>query len=103
MTIERFNELEASGVIKAWKEGRTWQHKPKHSCLGTRWLDNYGDISPFDECLSSYDLRVKPEPRSWWINIYPGISSIHAHRSKSEADHDAGPERTECIQVWEKL
>ncbi len=52
----------------------------------------------------SFEYRVKPEPREFWVNIYDrdAIDNI-AHLSKENADRAAGAARVKCILVREVI
>jgi len=55
---------EMIAVIQACKEGKVIQHRQKG---WKSWTDT---LTPsWDFALREY--RVKPEPREWWINVYP--------------------------------
>jgi len=42
-----------------------------------------------------------PEPRDWWLNVYP--DSRAAHTSKEVADKSADGNRIECVHVREVI
>jgi len=45
--------------------------------------------------------RIKPEPREYWVNVYPG--GIYVYKSKEDADLYCSVNRSECIRVREIL
>jgi len=48
-----------------------------------------------------FDYRVKPEPREFWINLYP--CNMYPYDSKESADLCASTARLECIHVREVI
>lgn len=82
-------------VIAAFGEGRDIQY----SMSGGIWITYTGNTH--DPIITSfgYNWRIKPEPREWWVNIYPNDAMIH--ENKESADISANLSRIECIRVRE--
>ena len=58
-------------MVQAWCEGKTVQYFLSWKCGPERWVD-YGE-TPDDRgivgdlCNEAVQMRVKPQPRDWWI------------------------------------
>lgn len=91
MTQQDAKKLLESGIIQALAEGKTIQYY-----CGGDWVD-VGN--PMLDGIGHY--RVKPEPREFWVNLYPNDAAHSAHRSKERADERATPNRIECLHVRE--
>jgi hypothetical protein len=89
---------ELISILQAFKEGKTIQYRK----LGfPEWCEASGDGWNF----SGYEYRVKPEPREWWINVYPEYENIY-NVYKTQADAEANKDdstRSETIRVREVL
>lgn len=94
MTRERAKEL--LPVIQAWAEGKAVQ------CRGRYCSDNWGD-STCPTWRDDFDYRIKPEPREWWVNVYPGDSAGNLHNTKEHADSHSSDRRIACIKVREVM
>jgi hypothetical protein len=85
-------------IIAAFAEGKTIQ------LLQDKWedIDAHNDIG-FNCEPSRY--RIKPEKKSFWLNIYEHAASTVAHPSKVSADSCAkdaasyGGKRIACVEV----
>lgn len=83
-------------VLTAAKEGKKIQYKNR--CGDGRWKSAGHPMWQFTDC----EYRVAPEPREWWINVYPA-STCNAYRSQDLADSHQFSGRIECIHVHEVL
>lgn len=96
MTRERAKEL--LPVIQAWAEGKDVQCKRQHQLNGP-WIDN--GYPAWDDNL---DFRIKPEPREWWLNVYPDNDTCGPYKTKEEANMNAAQSRRiACIKVREVM
>lgn len=88
---------EMIAVMQAAERGETVQWRPSIS-VGD-WTDVV--IPAWDWTTRQY--RVKPKPREWWANIYPG-GLVSCHESRAKADVvDVNRRRIECVPVREVL
>lgn len=85
-------------VILALKEGKTIQ------CFSNSWNEWRDTTNPVFHSEDKY--RVKPEPKSYWVNIYitstnkPSIGG--PYDTKEQADHGALERlmaRIDCIEI----
>lgn len=93
MTRKRAKEL--LPVIQAWAEGKGVQHRCHvdpfwHNAENPTWNEDF-------------DYRIKPEPREWWVNVYPGNSAGNLHDTKGSADSHSSDRRIACIKVREVM
>jgi hypothetical protein len=89
MNRDRAREL--LPIIQAYAEGKEIECMPED---GDRWF-----ISSSPSWSISNKYRIKPEPKTGWINIYPKSLVSNSCRSKEEADEAAGTDRIACIQI----
>lgn len=77
MTID-----EMIAVLQAHKAGKTVQFLDSRSNDETSWSDLTTGIFNF----GLHDYRIKPEPREWWIHMYPNEScpTIHTRKEAEE-------------------
>ena len=92
MTID-----EMIAVLQAAKEGKQIQARSKHYPDGG-WRDT--DISSWH--FFPFDYRVKPEPREFWINVYPDHIDCIAHRIRERAIASCAPD-AKTIRVREVI
>ncbi len=78
-------------LIKAFSEGKKIQYKSQ---------DVWVDIDRPGWC-DDVVYRVKPEPKTVWINIYPDLIGGIGHETKELADEAATfhETRVACIQI----
>lgn len=91
---------EIIAVVQAAIEGKKieWRWKDRAE---SPWMETlYPGKGTWD--FEHLDYRVKREPRTWWVNVYPDWSYGFYH-SKQAADNCAGHERTECVRVCEVM
>lgn len=82
-------------VVEAYKNGKTIQIK-NHA---DNWVD-LEDVSFFEDS----ELRVKPEPRQFYVAIYKdGLLSGHVAANTESAAKDRCPSAKEFIPVREVL
>ena len=88
-------------VLQAWAEGKEIEYRLVH---GTEWVQCRRENEP-DFKLEGLEWRLKPEPRRFWLNLYPGAQpAIYGHESQSLADSNShSGSRSECIEVVEVL
>lgn len=82
-------------LILALKEGKTIQY---FSNSWNKWRDV---ASP--AFISTDKYRIKPEPKSYWFNVYsngdePPIVG-EGYSTKVDADNAAGPGRVKCVEI----
>jgi hypothetical protein len=83
-------------VMQAFADGK--QVEFRRSGGNEEW--DIGDRVCWD--WSTFEYRVKREPREWWVNVYHGLDCI-AHMTKAQADKDAATHRIECVHVREVI
>lgn len=97
MTNEEREELKRRiEVMQACLDGRPIEVRSRYR-YGSNW---YVAMDPNWD-WTSFDYRIKREPREWWVNVY--LSDCCISKSKQEADQNASSERIECIHVREVL
>ena len=84
------------------RRGMDWKGTvlpPFQSSVHVQWdLGRAAYIHP--ECLIK--LRPKMKAREWWVNIYDsGHYASYAAPSKSDANAQQAPGRSECVHVRE--
>lgn len=92
------NLVELMPILKAYAEGKAIQ-----IFYDGKWNDYIRHPREFDFPPKNY--RVKPEPRTFWINNYPdGYSQVHLSKQLADlADISAAHSRIECIQLKEVI
>jgi hypothetical protein len=88
MTID-----EMIAVLQAAKAGKPIQQQYLRK--------NVWDVCDGRWDFTNYRYRVKPEPRRWWLNVYPSRIIASAWMSPQDADENASPNRRECVEVVE--
>ena len=98
MSIERSKQLAAlAPIIAAHAAGKVIQFR---SITTSQWYDKPDP----DWTARPEHYRVKPEPREWWINVYPtSHGGSAAHLSRAIAVKFSDPSRVECVHVKEVL
>lgn len=99
MTRERTKLLLDTGVLQAWAEGKEIQIK---FIPNGQWVDFTGEEPHFPS--TKFEWRVKPEPRRWWVNIYPGCprsGRLHDSLESAQSNKCGGIE--ECVEVLEVI
>ena len=88
-------------VMQAAKEGKAIQRRYRtHPVTDVYWKDT---PKP-DWNWTSFDYRVKPEPRRVWVNMYCNrMGFAHASREQADANADAGIYRVECVEFVEVM
>lgn len=86
---------EMIAVIQAHKDGKKLEYR-------TKGMVGWDDVTNVVWSFHSTDYRVKPEPRTFWVNVYP-TGEKFAYETKEDADGAASRHRKECIEVVEKL
>lgn len=91
---------EAIRLLQAAKEGKVIECRergvPEPFWTETSCRDSWG-IRAF--AFDDYEYRIKPEPRRWWVNVYPnGVRTAHETRELAAA---AGGGHVECVEVVE--
>lgn len=71
-------------VLKALKDGQKIQWRERDS-LQSNWHDE----GSFPSIHPSYEYRLKPEPRTIWVNEYPDSSWLRGYPSAGRATEDA--------------
>lgn len=84
-------------IITAWANGENIQIQN-----GTGWCDIVHHVDLQFDCDPDR-YRMKPEPREFWLNIYPQPDTIAVHTTKAQADAIALSDRVECIKVREVM
>lgn len=81
MTRQQY--LKWKPTLDAWAiEGKVLQFK---HYLDSAWIDYLGDSPSF--LSSSVELRIKPEPREWWIiAIFDELAGAVIMNSKGQAE-----------------
>lgn len=94
MIITRENAKLWLPLMQALADGKTIQMLSVN-----QWkdVDEVQFLKPVDH------YRIKPEPRRWWVNVYPNGHLGFLYNSKEEADFSPSPERLQCIRVIEDL
>lgn len=85
-------------VVQAAIEGKKIEQRWKYS-PDSPWLEV---LSPATWNFAHMDYRVKREPRTWWLNVYPDWA-CGVYPTNEAADNCAGPERIECVHVREVM
>ena len=86
-------------VMQAAKEGKAIQRLHRHR--PDTDTDVYLEADPKPGWnWTSFDYRVKPEPRRIWVNMYCNRMGF-AHASREQADANAGDVSTECVEFVE--
>lgn len=83
MTID-----EMIAVLQAAKDGKEIQWRPVSERLDFPWKDSSATALNF----ADYQYRVKPEPRTIWVNEYP--DQLCAYESEQLAVARAGSDPT---------
>ena len=94
MTID-----EMIDVLRAAQDGMTIQYRNKLSA-GSWWEAEDSLGLSFD--FSGIDYRVKPEPREFWLNVYPH-GSVCIHETEEEANRNRCGVTSRTIKVREVL
>lgn len=89
-------EQQMIAVLQAFGEGKKVQARAQWA-PPQPWID---DPDPSWN-WGSFDYRVKPEQRRFWLNVY-GDRAAYIYESKEEADRGTRG-RIECIEVVEVL
>jgi hypothetical protein len=89
-----------ASVLNAWADRKPIQFRNQ----GGDWFDLCGDSLP----ATSLELRIKPEPREWWIVRDVGCGTVpycfNSHeRARATATAGALPDARELIHVREVL
>jgi hypothetical protein len=99
MNRERAKEL--LPIIQAYAEGRDVQIR--EGCFPKRdWVDVLGEP---DFSNPRIEYRIKPEPKTGWINIYSAeldggaMDAGYIFKTKWEADQYCARNRIACIQI----
>ena len=87
---------EMIAVIAAHRDGKKIQCQSKDG--RDNWFDTPDPVWDFAFC----DYRIKPEPREWWVNVYPGGDS-YWYETKEAADKQTSKYHLECRHVREVL
>lgn len=48
-----------------------------------------------------HNIRNKPEPLELWVNVYPGMANMVAHKTKDQANECAEGRRIRCVRMVE--
>ncbi len=83
-------------VIQAHRDGKKIQAKS----ILIDWHDTVLNQPSWN--FDVYDYRIKPEPREWWVNVYPDGDS-YWYETKEAADKQTSKYRLECRHVREVL
>lgn len=95
MTREEAKEL--LPVLTAWANGEEVQFK-----VDDAWLNLY-DCNSDPSFSDPARYRVKPKPRTFWVNAYSDGSFGQAHETRRDADTAAiGSRRIDCLELVEK-
>lgn len=79
-------------IMAAYVAGETIECKP----FGESWRLVECPNWLFDQT----EYRVKRKPIERWANMYPG-GGLSLHEDKSEANHNAMPNRVDCVLLRE--
>jgi len=90
MTTEELKA--AAAVMIGAAEGKKVQFRYRGR---TEW-SNKLSLDELEFNWSAKEYRLAPEPREWWINVYPA-GNVCAHSSRKNADTDADYNRIECV------
>jgi hypothetical protein len=91
-------QLIESPILKAFIEGKEIER-----ICGDEWIDRSENIDADHLAMNPHTYRIKPEPREFWVNVYPhGVDNI-IHYTKVDADNWAANDREECIKVREVI
>lgn len=52
-------------------------------------------------CAKLSRLVLKKKSRTFWVNLYPGYTSVVLHDTKKDADDNAIGNRIECLKLVE--
>lgn len=93
-------------VIQAFKVGKAIQWREQYCGKVFEWKDIPCNTNPFESVpffnFNSYEYRIKPEPREFWMKINLGESRGYAYTSaEAVVAHGFRPE--ECIHVREVI
>ena len=100
MDRERAKEL--LPIIQAFAEGKTIQRNDRimRDDSLNKWYDT-------DDITGKGEYRIKPEPRTWYFNIYPNRgkagSTQFVHITKESATKSADGDVIETVKVREVL
>ncbi len=85
-----------AAIMQAYADGKEIQFK---YFKDSHWMSLQTFGTEFD--FATYDYRVKPKPREYWLNIYPGNVTV-IHNTFDSAAESRSPDGT-TIHVREVL
>ena len=90
-------------IIAALRDGNTIEWKRK-SCQHEPWPWMTCNLDLVDPCFDFADCiyRVKPEPKTIWVNEYDAGISI-AYRTRETAEREATPEVTRIAVQYREV
>jgi hypothetical protein len=81
--MNRENAAKFLPLVQALAEGKVVQFRPTP-------LDNWKTIEKMDtKTWAPSHFRIKPEPREWWINVYP-TENAYAYKEHAKAAKNCG-------------
>ncbi len=88
MNRERCKEL--LPIMQAFADGKDIEYMSGSGA----WI-----ACPSPSWSISNNYRIKPEPKTGWINVYTGKLVSNIHSTKNDADDNATHKRVACIQI----
>jgi hypothetical protein len=97
MTDQEMTDQEIIEVVSAHKEGKTIQYRERRD---RAWITySHNDVLYWN--FVCYEYRVKPEPITYYANVYPGETTFYS--TLESANEHATDRRIRCAKLVEVL